>query len=115
MNTESNESHEQRIARLEDNVKNLVGILQSVSSLFGKTFEANITNAHSVLQLWNGQISLLKFITSTMPNMEEGVKRAFLTQIARMESQTEKIEAMIAELKGDVKSGSPEDLSGPAN
>jgi hypothetical protein len=96
---DSNESLEQRVSRLEQNHANMIGVLSTLNSLLGKMIDANGFHATTLLQLWNGQIALLKFVTQTMPNIDEATKQSFLRTVAQMESQTEKLEAMLASLK----------------
>jgi hypothetical protein len=99
MNPESNETLEQRVARLEDTNKNIFEILQSTSIVLGKLGDSTAYTGQVLLQLWNGQIALVKFIMKTSPAIDEPTRQSFLTMVARMESQTENLEAIMAAFK----------------
>lgn len=102
------ESTDERIEKLENQVAELVKIGIASQGLFRnhQLLKRDIFNMIVILK--NDQISLLRFLVGSSLIKDDNVKRQFLSQVSRLESDCENMEAMVADLGKAIPNPEPE-------
>lgn len=90
----SYESNDERIERLENQVAELIKIQKGTLGLSQDQGEVNFCVVSLIVLLKNESIALLRFLVSSSLIEDDKARRQFLDQVSRLESQSEKIEAM---------------------
>ena len=104
----SYESNDERIERLENQVAELIKIQKGTLGLSQDQGEVNFCLASMIVLLKNDFLALLRFLVSSSLIEDDKARRQFLDQVSRLESQSEKMEAMVARLGKAIQSPEPE-------
>lgn len=96
---EPNDSLQQRVLVLETQVAGILKMVPMITRAITAVASPDAHLSQFMLVLWNGQISILKYLTQSNRDLDEPTRQLFLRAVAQMESQGEKIEAIVAAMK----------------
>lgn len=93
------ETNEERIERLESIIGSLVRVLDGTAGDSKNHCRVELLLAGELLFLRQENLALIKVFLSCFQAIDPAIKQTFLGQIARYESEHEKLEAVMAQLK----------------
>jgi hypothetical protein len=99
MNDEPNQQFEERVLVLEKQVAVILQMVPMLTQAITAIGSSNAPLSQLMLTLWNGQIATFKFLAQSNRDLDEPTRQSFLRTVAQMESQSEKIEAIVAAMK----------------
>jgi len=99
MENEPDKAVEKRLAILETKTDGIFKIIPMMNTALASLGQAHESHAPILLMLWNGHIAVLKCLALSAPGFDDKTRQDFLRQIAQMESQSERIEAILSSLK----------------
>jgi hypothetical protein len=104
----SYESNDERIERLENQVAELIKIQKGTLGLSQDQGEVNFCVVSLIVLFKNESIALLRFLASSSLIENENERLQLLRGVSRLESDCEKVEAMVARLGKVIKNPEPE-------
>ena len=104
------ESTEDRLEKLEHAVEELSAKIGQMAAIIKSQREVHLAPVRLFILMKADHISMLRLLTSSPFVTDENVRQHYLAQIARMESDFEKLEATFVNVpgqKGELPPGSP--------
>ena len=102
------ESNDERIERLENQVAKLEKIVIGILEVLQKGRAGNMRLTSLIILLKNDQVAIMRFLLSDSFIKDDNVRKQFLSQVARLESDCEKMEAMVADWGKAIQNPEPE-------